>query len=759
LLQIFIMKQIAILSLIMFPLFTFAEGATLKGLILSNNKPIEFASVRLLKTTYGTTTNINGRYEIGNIPGGKYLLSVVCIGFKTDTIEVVVMENETIIRNFNLKQSETNLDELVITGTLKETYVAESPVAIDIITPKLFQKNPTPNIFESLNMVNGVRPQLQCNVCNTGDIHINGMEGPYTMVMIDGMPIVSALGSVYGLMGIPNSIIQRIEVQKGPASTLYGSEAIGGLINIITKSAANSPIFSFDIFGTSYQEFNVDASVKYKLGKRVSGLLSGNYFNFDERWDINKDNFTDVTLQKRIAGFNKLSFEHKAGNYSDIAIRYYYEDRWGGEMNWDKKFRGGDSIYGESIYTNRFELIGKSPLNFISKNTTLQYSFNRHDQNSAYGNTMFLADQMTAFGQITKNLLLNRNDIMLGIAFRYIYYDDNTVLTIKKENNNSVNNPTLTRLPGLFIQDEIKVNSKNVLLAGLRYDYNSNHGNIFSPRLNYKHSFNETNVLRWGIGNGYRVVNLFSEDHAAFNGARDVVIKENLKPEQSWSTTLNYSTLQTFKGGYFSIDANLFYTYFSNKIVADYFTDHTKVIFENLHGCGINRGAGAQMHFNFTFPLKIGLGFTYTDIFLMKKDSLNKDIKSRQVQTPPFTSNFVIGYQLAKLKTNIDLSGNVYSPMLLPVLPNDYRPDHSPWFCLVNVQITKEFKKNWQCYVGIKNLLNFIPEDPIMRPQDPFDQNVNDPINNLNGYTFDPGYNYAPMQKMRVFIGVRYKLE
>ena len=97
------------------------------------------------------------------------------------------------------------------------------------------ERNPTPSIFESLQNVNGIRPQLNCNVCNTGDIHINGLEGPYTFVLIDGMPIVSGLSTVYGLSGIPQSLIERVEIVKGPASTLYGSEAVGGIINIITK--------------------------------------------------------------------------------------------------------------------------------------------------------------------------------------------------------------------------------------------------------------------------------------------------------------------------------------------------------------------------------------------------------------------------------------------------------------------------------------------------------------------------------------------
>src|SRR5690606_1009104 len=159
----------------------------------------------------------------------------------------------------------------------KEISKMDSPIPVEIYTPALFRKNPTPSIFESLSMVNGVQPQLNCNICNTGDIHINGMEGPYTMVLIDGMPIVSSLSTVYGLSGIPNSMVKRIEVVKGPASTLYGSEAVGGLINIITREPATAPRLQADVSATSFGEYNLDLSTKWKIHETHS-LLRINSF-------------------------------------------------------------------------------------------------------------------------------------------------------------------------------------------------------------------------------------------------------------------------------------------------------------------------------------------------------------------------------------------------------------------------------------------------------------------------------------------------
>lgn len=728
---------------------------SIKGKVMCEGKNVDYAIIGIPGINKAAESS-EGLYHVENIPPGIHTLQINAIGYKTQKKQIVIEPNQQLSLDFHLKTEENNLSEVVISGNLREVDKTASAVNIEVITPKLFQRNPSPNIFESLSMVNGVRPQLQCNVCSTGDIHINGMEGPYTMVLIDGMPIVSALSTVYGLMGIPNSMIGRVEIQKGPASTLYGSEAVGGLINIITKNAYAAPRFNFDVMGTSYNEYNTDMGVKFNIRDKASSLLSLNYYNFNKRYDVNKDNFTDMTLQNRISLFNKWTFSRKENRIANIGIRYMHEDRFGGEMNWDRKFRGGDSIYGESIYTSRIELIGNYQLP-IKEKVIFYYSFNSHDQNSAYGNTYYIADQKIAFGQLVwDKQITSNNNLMIGTAIRSTYYDDNTLVTSSEDTISRKNLPSKTLLPGIFIQNETRLNQKHTVLAGIRYDYNTHHGNIFSPRFNYKWSPDQKNIFRWSVGNGYRVVNLFSEDHAAFNGARKVVIANKLKPEQSWNTSLNYNKTFTNDHVCGNIDLNFFYTYYANKIVADYFTDPNKVIFDNLKGYAINKGIGFNSDINLNSNFKFCLGFTLMDVYQMTKDSLNHSVKKEQVHTPPFTANVLIGYSIPKIKLSFDLSANINSPMLLPVLPNDYRPSHSPWFYLVNLQLTKKLPNNFELYGGVKNLLNFLPQNPIMRPQDPFDKKVNDPVNNPNGYTFDAGYNYAPVQGIKAFFGLRY---
>jgi outer membrane receptor for ferrienterochelin and colicins len=723
--------------------------------------------VKLLNTDFITETDSLGFYKFTNIPIGTYRLSVTAAGLRTITQKISVLENQELKLDFELKEDKNELNEVVVSGTLKPVKRLESAVPVEVYSPAFFKKNPTPSIYDALQNINGVRPQLNCGVCNTGDIHINGLEGPYTLVLIDGMPIVSSLSTVYGLSGIPNSLVERIEIVKGPASSLYGSEAVGGLINIITKNPTNAPVFSADYFTTSYFESNLDLGMKFNAGKKAISLLGVNYFNYDQIIDKDKDNFTDVTLSERISIFNKWSFKRNNNRLFTIAARGMYEDRWGGDIRWEKKYRGGDEIYGESIYTKRGELIGSYQLPFEEK-LMLSFSGNVHYQDSRYGTTSYIANQKIGFLQLTWDKKIGRNDLLAGIANRYTYYDDNTPATKEAES---------TWLPGIFVQDEITFSLKSQILLGMRYDYNSIHGSIFTPRVAYRFKANENTIFRLNAGTGFRVVNLFTEDHAALTGSRDVVIANNLNPEQSVNVNLNYIQKINFGNGTFmGIETTAFYTRFSNKIISDYETNPNEIIYNNIDGYAISQGISTNVDLNFPSGLKFIVGATVLD-----NKNVENGISQRPYLTENFTGTWSVSYKIAPWNLSMDYTGNVYSPMNLPLLSEtDPRSPKSPWYSIQNIQFTYSGWKDFEVYAGIKNLLNFTPKQNnpflISRTNDPFDKNVQisdgtsvgihgkvvpqgqvvDTADNPYGLTFDTTYVYGQNQTIRGFFGLRY---
>lgn len=729
----------------------FMVGQTISGKITADNgDEIPYANVYLRKTKIGTSSNDTGLYELKNIPKASYTLIISSIGFKTKALKITVINDEQITRNVTLL-ADDSLDEIVISGTLRPVSKTNSPVPVEVYSETFFRKNPTPSIFESLQNINGVRPQLNCSVCNTGDIHINGLEGPYTFVLIDGMPIVSGLSTVYGLTGIPQALIERVEIVKGPASTLYGSEAVGGIINVITKKPTNAPVLATDVLTNSWGEVNTDISISYKASDKVQGLLGVNYFNFQNRIDNNNDNFTDMTLQNRISIFNKINIERKSNKVFTIAGRYVYEDRWGGEMDWEKEFRGGNEIYGESIYTNRWETFGTYELP-TTENLNFQFSANGHYQDSYYGETSYDATQLIGFGQLVYNKKLGlKHDLLLGAAYRYTFYDDNTFATLNE--NGFENNPSIIHLPGVFAQDEISLSARKKLLLGVRWDHNSVHGNIFSPRLNYKwNSRNKSNIVRLSVGNGFRVANVFTEDHAALTGARTVKFDGELNPETSWNANINYVKKINTENTFVTLDASAFYTYFNNRILPDYETDPSKIIYANLEGFSVSQGVSLNADFLFTNGLAINAGTT-----LMEVSVTENNIKRQQLLTESFSGVWSISYRFDN-NFSIDYTGSLYGPMRLPLLgENDPRAEYSPWFSIQNIQLTKKFNNNWEVYGGVKNLLNFTPAaNSINSADNPFDVEVDTKTNPERA--FDPSYVYASNQGIRTFAGIRYTL-
>lgn len=762
-------KYVLIISILFFlTLAGFSQStSSINGTITDKSgDPVPWATVAVPSLKIGVTADSSGRFLLPGVPAGNWELEVKYVGYQPFTARIRTNGTAPVHKEITLLDAGTSLDEVVVSGTMKEVSKLDSPVPVEVYTARFFKSNPSPTVFDALQNINGVRPQLNCNICNTGDIHINGLEGPYTMVLIDGMPIVSGLSTVYGLSGIPQSLIERVEIVKGPASTLYGSEAVGGLINIITKNPRSTPLLAIDAFGTSWGEVSADVAATLNAGKTVQSMLGVSYFNYQNPTDNNKDNFTDVTLQHRISIFNKWNVERKNNRVFSFAARYVYEDRWGGEMNWAPKYRGGDDVYGESIYTSRWELFGTYQLP-VKEHILFQFSANGHDQNSVYGDMPFLADQYIGFGQLTWNKPLGNHDLLGGLTYRYTYYDDNTPATADADDL-GINKPMHTRLPGAFIQDEISLNEHHKLLLGVRYDYNSIHGSILTPRVNYKwSSADKNNVLRLSFGNGYRVANVFTEDHSALTGAREVVFESELAPETSWNGNINFVKKVPFSsGGIIGFDATAFYTYFNNKIIADYDTDAQKILYGNLDGHAISQGISLNVDLALMNGLKLMAGATAMDVYSQEEGQ-----RIQQLFTERFTGVWNASYAFKRSGITLDYTGNLYGPMRLPLLSDaDPRSTKSPWWSIQNIQVSKAFRNGIEIYGGVKNLLNWTPNrgNPfiIARSHDPFDKLVDFDGDgqaiitpeNPYGLTFDPSYVFGPNQGARGFVGVRYSL-
>jgi outer membrane receptor for ferrienterochelin and colicins len=740
------MRYFILFLLLLLPILVFSQtpNGKLEGKVTSQNEAVMGANVALKEIQKGTATNKKGAFSIPNIRPGTYTVIISAVGYINYEQEVTIKPSETSTLHIRLKTKTEKLDEVVVTGTMRETFTKDSPVKVAVVTPKRLEQGKTSsNIMDLISHVNGLSTQLNCGVCGTNAIRINGVEGPNTAVLIDGMPIMGALASVYGLNGISPSIIDRVEVIKGPQSTLYGTQALGGVVNIITKNPETTPTFSADGYVKSTEEGNLNIASSPTKG-RFKGFVSGNALLMENYLDNNNDNFNDVAKRSRISLFAKGMLKGKDGERRlNIAAKYYDENRTGGVRAFSDELRGSNQIYGESIYTRRVELLTEYRPSGFHEKLRISTAFTHHGQDSFYGTEHYVAQQNILFSQATWSHKLSDTFTLLnGVTARYQTYDDNTPATSKGIN--------LRFIPGLFTQGELTINDIT-MLGGFRLDHHTDHGFVSAPRLSAKYSPNDYTSVRASGGTGFRVVNVFTEDHAALTGSREVVFAEDLDPEQSKSITASVEHIFPMGANPLTVTLDGFYTRFSSKIIPDYDQEPDLIVYENLDGYSVTQGFSAEIDQNLTaIPLNYNMGFTLMDVF-------TKENNERQALTyaPSYIGSWGATYSFNDWNATFSYTGNLVGPKRMPdSYVKDFAHDQwSPVYTTHNLKATKEFSnvnsKNGvgiEAYVSIENLFNYTQGSPFVDAGNPF------------GPKFDTIYTWGPILGRTVSVGARLNL-
>ncbi|MEM1055487.1 MAG: TonB-dependent receptor [Bacteroidota bacterium] len=752
------MTRLLLLSLL---LAASASAQTLEGTVTSTGEPVPFATVLVEGTARGTAADAEGRYRLGT-EAGDLTIVVSGVGYETVRREVTVPENETVRLDVELEAATLDAGAVVVTGTLEQMAVRDSPVKVDVVPAAFLQTTPSANVMDAVERVNGLYQQIDCGVCYTNNIRINGIDGPNTAVLIDGMPVMSSLATVYGLNGISPILIRQVEVVKGPMSTLYGSEALGGVINILTKDPATAPTLSTNVYSTTQSEIAAEAAV-VPLRGRTSALLSSTVFHVSDFNDGNGDGFSDRPLETRVALFGKLTRRDDRGfEQGSLVAKVYAEDRAAGiEPFFDDVdgLRGSDQVYGESILTSRAEVIGK--LN-LRRDLELQGSAAYHDQDSFYGDVAYTATQTDGFGQLlwtpeTEGTALDGHNLLAGAALRAIRYDDGSGATGLFDENGTLleNRPDTRIVPGLFVQDDWRVSDQLRLLGGFRADVQPGYGVIPSPRASVKWQPTGRTTARLNAGTGFRVVNLFTEDHAAYTGGRATLILEDLEPERSVSTT---ASLQQVIGpnAEMVVDIDAFWTRFSNKIEPDYSVPG-EIRYSNLDGSATTRGVSLQVQGALSRDLRYSLGGTVLDVFL-REDGETSPLEF----APDYQGTATVTWQ-APAGFAVDLTGRLSGPMALPEYDAEVRAEYeaatgaplrseSPVYAVANVQVTRDVRLGGrlaQFVLAVENVFDYQQPSPLVGFYD-----------GTPGFgdSFDTAYVYGPIEGRHFGAGLRLTL-
>lgn len=697
------------------------------------------------KNIFEKLSDSKGNFVFNNLPSGSFIVDITAIGFNPTSLIISIdsgsnesesgyLPTEMIRLNVELEKSVSSVQTVVISSTQHPNYsTSTSPIKVDVITSQQLDRNRTTNLMDIISSFPGLFQQIDCGICYTNSIRINGMDGPYTTVLIDGTPLIGALSSVYGLNGINPSLIEQIEVIKGPSSTLYGSGAMGGVVNIITKDPRFSPRWSVESSAASVGEQTLDIASSSTLGN-WDNLLSASYYRMPKFIDNNNDTFSDITRGYRVAIFSKFARFIDKTLYSSFTFKHYDEERYGGERAWTPNFKGSDSIYGEHIRISRNEVIAVQSLDRIVTGSNVQFSLSSHRQNSYYGDVNYKAHQLIGNADIKVNRrTTGSHNFLFGATIRADKYRDKSPV--------SMGNYT-RYTPSIFIEDDIEISDNLTFSLGSRIDRHTDHGMILSPRSGIKLSPHRLTSVRINAGTGFRVVNLFTEDHAALSGAREVVITENLKPERSGSVALNVNQLIEFGINNMLIDIDVFYTRFSNKISPDYDTDPRKVIYSNLGGHAISRGVGVAMNQNFSnFPFLYSLAASYQDVY-----SIDGSLKEKEFFSPIFKGNAAASYRLEKYGVSMDYNSTIIGRMRMPEYSSAFsRPTQSPLHAVHDFQLTirpPRFKA-YTIYGSIKNLFGYTQGSPVVDASNPFSDD------------FDPGYVWGPLMGRKLVMGIR----
>jgi outer membrane receptor for ferrienterochelin and colicins len=731
--NLFSLSWAALVALALSPDSLRAQEVT--GRVTAEGAPVGSVQVvagRLASPLAGGLTGSDGRFRLTGLEPGDITLTFQSMGYATTERVVTVPASGSVHLDVALTATPVDLNPIVVSASLSEQRVRDTPVKVEVISPRLLERNASQSLIDAVGRINGLYEQVDCGVCYTNSIRINGMEGPYTAVLIDGMPIMGALASVYGLNGIDPRMVEQIEILKGPQSTLYGTEAMGGVINVITRDARFAPRYGVDVNTSDLGQINTQVMWAPTRGN-VSSLLSANVQHNDRFVDRNNDTFSDLTLDTRATFFGKTQVYRNGVEQFGITGKLYWEDRFGGLDEWTERDLGSSTVYGESIETRRAELMARGRLPFPDVRAQLSYTY--HDQDSWYGDTFYGARQHIAFGQLVWDPARRGNfDVMAGTSLRWDDYDDETPATPQSD----------TRvIPGVFGEATWIPAERVALLAGARVDHQDRHGTIVAPRATLKVEPWRNGTLRGSFGTGFRIVNLFTEDHAALTGARQVVIAEGLEPEESRSFSANLNQIFELGVNNMMIDVDVFHTEFTNQIIPDYDTNPNQIIYANLNGTSVSRGFSVSMNQNFgDIPFLYNLGFTLQDVYEESTAGDREAIPFAADYTGTWGAQYTFERVLGGL--NVAYTGQLVGPMRLPEFTEpEPRPTRSQAFTQHDIQFSVEVNEGREFYLGVENLNDFRQPSPVIDPGNPF------------GPNFDTAYAYGPVVGRRFFAGVR----
>ena len=770
-------KFLSLIVLTMSALFAYANHPGDKGNIIDGHvieegteEDLPYASVYIVETKASCVTDANGKFQFSHLKKGKYTLRVQLLGYKTKEMTVDVSNDYIVDVHFVMETQSIVADEVVVSANRNEVSRKDAPVVVNVLNAKLFELVNTTDLAKSLNYQSGLRVENNCQNCGFPQVRINGLEGPYSQILINSRPIISALSGVYGLEQIPVNMIERVEVVRGGGSALFGANAVGGTINIITKDPASN-------------SFQVSTNLSNMNGKTWEQYVGGNA-SF-----VSKDNTYGLAVYETYR--NRNPYDSDGDGFSELGklnmttfgLRAYYRPTYYSRINLEyhvtNEFRrGGNKFDLEPFETDITEqtkhVINSGGLSYdvyfkeYKHKMSIYGSIQHTDRNSYYG----AQQNPNAYGK-TKDLTWVVGGMYVGNYNKVLFapatftagleYQCNDLHDIMTGYNRDMKQDV--HIASAFFQNEWKM-KKFSLLAGFRLDdHNLIDNIIFSPRVNLLYKPIEPLQARLTWSTGFRAPQAYDEDlHVTAVGGEGVLIQlaDGLKAEHS----------NSFSG---SVDWNFNIGHFqANLLVEGFYTALDDVFYLQNIGTDANgnsvkerrNGSGAKVYgANIDAKIAHGndgslqLGFTAQRSRYNEWTGWSEDptvpMTKNMPRTPDYYGYFTFTHNPFK---NFQWSlsgiytGRMHVPHFAPVdeIPADFPYSyiekdemvHTPDFFDLNAKISytivlKDHLK-MQLNAGVQNIFNAFQKD-------------------LDKGAFrDSGYFYGPTQPRTYFFGIKF---
>ena len=722
---------------------------------------IPFLTVRLLGTNIGTNTDATGHYFLKNIPEGDYEIEISGIGYVPQTRKVKVRKGHTAEVQFELKQDVFQIETVVVTGNKSEVKRRNSSSLVSVVGGQLFDMVGASCLAEGLSFQPGVRVENDCQNCGFTQVRINGLDGHYSQILMNSRPVFSALAGVYGLEQIPANMIERVAVMRGGGSALFGSSAIGGTGNIITRDPLNNTAegsHTLTSIGTSSALDNnttLNASVvsdNQKIGAFVFGQN-----RVRDGYDHDSDGYTEIPqLKTQTMGLRTFM---RTSDFSKLAFEYHgtHEYRRGGDNldlqphmanvaeQTDHNIHAADASFDiwNSDYSNKLNVFA------AMQNTRRNSYYGSGMDENAYGRTKdFVAVGGAQFTHQFKKLWFMPSELVAGVEYNHNYLNDVT-LGYDHDVTQKVD------IYSGYLQNEWRTDRWG-FLVGARIDKHSLIDNaIISPRANIRYNPSDRLNFRLSYSTGFRSPQAYDEDfHVAVVGGERVVtvLAKGLKEESSQSLSASVDWYGSIGSAQTNVLFEMFYTalddVFALRKLEELDAKGNQVL-ERYNGSGATVwGMNLEAKAVWSKHLQMQLGATYQRSRYKSPEYWSEDENvqpvKRMFRTPDLYGYVTLKYNPTKC-LSASLSATYTGSMLVQHLQGSGTDVdvavETPSFFDATLKLAYDFRvfdyATLQLNGGVQNIFNSYQND--------FDR----------GEMRDSGYIYGPTMPRSLFVGVK----